>query len=258
MQAARHLTKKLTLIAFAMMACSNLAFGQQKSAAQTTQELLVKLHSPKWSERAAAFEQLRGDANAMKLPGVRSALLDLLNRENHSSPSKEPDYDPAYHEEWAEYLSALDETAVGLVDWKNAGQLCILAHSPFDPDSQFAAKLVATGQSIYPCLLQMVDSPSLADRYTAVAVLIQLRAKSGQLDVAGVEKINQITLAALHDSDELVRVGAVHALASFGGADMIPALQEVAQSDPAPEVHGSSIRKAAARAIMAIQQRSTK
>jgi hypothetical protein len=48
----------------------------------------------------------------------------------------------------------------------------------------------------------------------------------------------------------------VKALSGFGDEDMVPALKGVAETDPAPEFHGHSIRKRAAEAIAQIQKRA--
>lgn len=48
----------------------------------------------------------------------------------------------------------------------------------------------------------------------------------------------------------------VMSLGQFGGEDMIPALKVVAESDPAPEVHGHSVRKRVVAAIAQIQKRA--
>jgi HEAT repeat protein len=134
--------------------------------------------------------------------------------------------------------------------------LCILAHAPLDPDSKLAAKLAMTGGLVIPCLMQMSESSSSAHRCQAVALLVQLRAKTDELSLKTAQKISQVTVSALHDRDEMVRVGTVHALGNFGGEDVVPALEEVAKSDSADEVQGQSIRKLAAKAIAAIQKRA--
>jgi HEAT repeat protein len=114
------------------------------------------------------------------------------------------------------------------------------------------------GQVVIPCLMQMAQSASFFDRYKAVAVLVQLRAKDGKLSPEMSEKIRQVIIAALHDNNENVRVFTVFTLRDFGGQDMIPALQAVAQTDPAPEVNGNSIRNLATTAVAAIQKRAKK
>jgi hypothetical protein len=68
-------------------------------------------------------------------------------------------------------------------------------------------------------------------------------------------------LTDLRDPDVGVRASTVNALERFGGTDMIPALQEIARSDPASEKTDNGgercpIREYAAKAIDAIQKRS--
>jgi hypothetical protein len=46
-------------------------------------------------------------------------------------------------------------------------------------------------------------------------------------------RVTAIITRALHDPEQIVRVGTIHALGQFGGADMIPELQRVAEEDSA-------------------------
>jgi hypothetical protein len=193
----------------------------------------------------------------MSRPQVRAALIDLLDRENHADISKETGFDPnAYHEDRAEYIAQLADTVDALIDWKNTNQLCILVHSPFNEDSEYAVKLALAGRPILPCLLQMTKSRNAFERIPSVDVLIIMRAKDRDLDQATSDEIRTITLHALRDSDEGVRVFTVAALREFGGVDIIPALQRLAETDPAPEVRGDSVRKLAIEAIADIQKRA--
>jgi hypothetical protein len=78
------------------------------------------------------------------------------------------------------------------------------------------------------------------------------------LDLGTIQEIRSIAIRALHDPDDGVREFTVDSLRDFGGQDMIPALQEVAKSDPAPEVQGISTRKNALKGIGDIQNRARK
>jgi HEAT repeat protein len=94
-------------------------------------------------------------------------------------------------------------------------------------------------------------------RAVTVPVLIKVFGKTKRsLDPATALAARQIVLGALQDPDKGVRAFAVNALGSYGGKDMVTALRRVAETDPCPEVEGSSIRKAAAEAIAAIQKRT--
>jgi hypothetical protein len=201
---------------------------------------------------------LRNDPTAIHRPEVKTALLDLLDREDHGDWSKEAGFDPESNEAHAEYLGELGDTVDSLSDWNDPRESCILAHSSFSPDSKFAARLAMAGEPIIPCLMQMTTSASTSDRNEAVPVLIQLRSKDGKLSSEMVQKINQATIVALHDREVIVRLSTIAALRDFGVEDMIPALQEVAKTDPEPEIQGSSVRKYAAHAIAVIQKRTSK
>lgn len=216
--------------------------------------LLAALHSEKWQDRAVAFEQLRNDPKAMSDKTVKAALVDLQDRENHLTEATAPDKDS--EEAFAEYLGALASVLFNVADWDNAHDLCILAHGVYNTDSKWAAKLAASRQNVVPCLMQMAVSKWPDDRFRSVAVLIQIRARGQDLDSGTTEKIRDITIHALHDADEGVRTFTADALGKFGGADMIPALQQVAQTDPAPAVQGNSVRTIARQAIAAIQKRN--
>jgi len=88
-------------------------------------------------------------------------------------------------------------------------------------------------------------------------MMVQALAKGrNELDPTTVRAVQQATLSALHDSDEGVRIDTVKGLGKFGTEDMIPALKAVAEAEPAPEVHGHSLRKRAAEAIAQIQKRA--
>jgi hypothetical protein len=231
--------------------------GQQKPAAnQSVADVLTGLQSKDWVERAKAYEQLAGDSAAMQKQEVRSALLDLLDRESHLTMSTAPE--PENEEEYAEYVASLIGTVDSFADWKDPRQLCILAHSSYNTDSPFAAKLAAVGRPIISCLMQMAKSDRPGDRINSVSILIQIRSKVPGLGMGMIQDIRAATIRALHDPDDGVREFTVDSLRDFGGEDMIPALQEVAESDPAPEVQGISTRKNALKAIADIQKRSHK
>lgn len=76
------------------------------------------------------------------------------------------------------------------------------------------------------------------------------------MDAETAQTAKQIVLSDLQDPDPGVRSATVYALGSYAGTEMIPALEEVAAKDPAPEVQGHSIRKSAAKAIADIEKRA--
>jgi hypothetical protein len=193
---------------------------------------------------------------------VQEALLDLLDRENQLIESTLRDshgqvgVSDKYGEDYGEYVAQLDETIDSFANWSDSHQVCIFVHESYNPESRFAAKIAAHASVAVPCLIQMYSSDVGLTRAEAAPVLVQAWAKGGkQLDSALSERTKQIILTALHDPDEAVRSHTISALEKFGGQDMIPALKQVAETDPSPEVQGHSIRKRAEQAIVAIQKR---
>jgi hypothetical protein len=249
--------KKAILTISILVIVGSVFAGQQKLATNpSVADLLASLQSRDWVERAQAYEQLAGDSVAMQKQEVRNALFELLDQENHLLPSAGPK--PEDGEAYAEYEASLLGTVSSIADWTDPRQLCILAHAPYNTDSKFAADLAKAGQPILPCLMQMAESKEFVDRYQSVAVLIQIVARNDDLSGVAAQKIRKMTISALHGAEDMVRAGAVNTLSKFGREDMIPALKEVAETDPAPEVQGYSIRKMAIDAIAAIQTRSHK
>jgi hypothetical protein len=223
-----------------------VSFGQQSSSDQSDRaELLQKLHSVKVDERVSAYEKLSADSSALRDPDVKAALIDLLDRENHVELNAE-------QEGYVEYVSNLIETVTNFVDWTDQHQVCVLVHSAFPPKDGLAEH----PRIAMPCLLQKARSNEGLTRGRAVAILVQALG-TNELDPATVETIRKIVLGALHDQTFDVRVQTVEALERFGREDMIPALQQVAETDPTPAApNGYSIRKLAVNAIAAIQKRT--
>lgn len=177
----------------------------------------------------------------------------MADREYRLGNTSAPD--PQDHEAYAEYAAQLLGVVESITNWSDPNQVCILAHAPYNDDSQFAAELANAGKVIMPCLMQMATNQNVGDRLRSVAVMIQIRAK-GNVDVATRSEIRSIAVRALHGSDEDVRASSVDMLGAFGGQDVIPELQRLAETDPAPAVQGVSIRTTARDAIAAIRKRT--
>ncbi len=98
-------------------------------------------------------------------------------------------------------------------------------------------------------------------RAEAAPLIVQTLAKTpiDNLDPKTILAAKQFVLKALHDPSEAVRIDTVEALGSFGGEDMIPALKQIVETDPAaPAANGDSIRKWAGEAIAAIEKRASR
>jgi len=193
---------------------------------------------------------------------VQKNLLDLLDRENQlieslNRNSGGPPVEENYGEEYSEYIGELGETVDSFADWNDPRQVCIFVHEAYNPESRFAAKIAAHGKVAVPCLIQMYGSDVGLIRAEAAPLIVQALTKTSatSLDQNTILTAKQVVSKALHDPNEAVRINTIEALGNFGGEDMIPALKQVAETDPAPEVNGYSIRKWAVEAIAAIEKR---
>lgn len=241
-------TAMIAILAAGLMPCH----AQQPSAAPTQdtslQKLIAALRSENANERSEAYYQLKADHTALlNQPVVRAALVDLLDRESHVELNDD-------QEGYVEYVSELIDTVTGLVNWNDQHQVCILVRSPYPPGNEIASH----AKVAVPCLLQKTQSKESLARGAAVAILVQILGKEREaLDSATIQQTRQIVLDALHDGSFYVRASTVEALERFGGQDMIPALERVAETDPTPPgPSGYSIRKLANDAIAAIQNRA--
>ena len=100
----------------------------------------------------------------------------------------------------------------------------------------------------------------MLDRANASRILIELSARArGAADPAKAEETQRIIVGALHDADENVRGETINCLEKFGTDNMIPALRQVAESEPAISKtnHIFWLRGRAAKAISAIQERAS-
>jgi hypothetical protein len=229
--------------------------------------LLARLHSQDDVERSTAFEGLRSNPAALQSPDVRAALLDLLDRENQELDAKllqaqnssQEDKGDAVDEGYAEYYSNVLGAVDSFADWNDPRQACILVSAGSSPDSTFATEVARHGKTTIPCLIRRSQSEVDANRSVAVPMLVQaLATQKNNLDSGTVETARQTILKALRDPHVMLRSFTVTALSTFGEADMIPMLKDVAKTDPefSKESNSYWIRVAANKAVAAIQKRA--
>ncbi|HKN76687.1 MAG TPA: HEAT repeat domain-containing protein [Candidatus Acidoferrum sp.] len=258
--------KTTLLAAIVCFTVSVSCWGQDTTSNKNSMAaLLAKLRSADQSARAEAFEQVRSNPANLKSPEVRTALLDLLDRESHEldaqllEAQKKGYPDEGDNEPFAEYFSELLGAVDSFADWNDPRQACILVNANTSDDSDLVAKIADHAKVALPCLLKRSESGISANRAVSAPVLVQVLAKSKDtLDPKTIQAAKRIILGALQDSDEGVRAFTVYALARYGAEDMVPALRKVAESDPSPIVDGQSIRSMALEAIAAIQKRTSR
>ena len=238
-----------TLLALAVAVCltRTMAWGQQASAQKSSPAMLLKqLNSDEPVVRNDALKELRRNPAALRDTRIKSTLVKLLDRENHV-PLDSDD------EGYAEYVGWLTEAVVKVVDWNDQAQVCILANTVYLPK-----ELADHAKTSVPCLFQAFKVASDRHRGSVMASIASAFAKvrSGPDHVTS-QEIQQTMLAELNDPDAKVRSATAWIIGQSGGEDMIPALKAVAETDPAPEVNGKSVRKRANEAIEEIQKRAT-
>jgi hypothetical protein len=225
-------------------------------------DLVAKLHSRHLSERIDALDEIASDQALVHSRNIQAIIMDLLNQESEAFREDKSfntvaaaSAEDSGEEENSQYLASLSIVNM-FVDWKDPRQACTMVYSGDITYPSSAPESAARARAAMPCLLKRSKSKFAIYRDVASPMLVEAIGKAqGTLDAETAEAARQIVLSNLRDADVGVRASTVLALAKFGGTDMIPALEEVAAKDPAPEVEGHSIRKSAAEAIIEIRKR---
>jgi hypothetical protein len=221
---------------------------------------LSALKSADWQERCAAYEEIKSNEETLKRLEVKAALVDLLDRENQIMRK--------YGKEYSECTPYLQDTVAEIADWHDARQVCVLAESAYEGDSQFASELAIKGGAIaVPCLLKMargnVEDRYKTMRYEAIPVLAHILAASGDLSPGVRKDIRQVVLSGLLDPQVGTREVTIEALGSFGTSEWVPLLEPIARNDPYSRHLDNGtlrfdVRERAAKAIQSIQERTKK
>jgi hypothetical protein len=262
-------------LTFVACLAASPAWGQQTEAPKSSvPALLSKLRSKNWWERSDAVDAIRLDTEALHSRKIQTALIDLLEQEYRKldegtgkaqAPNDRESNATGAEDDgegYGEYLSWLAETVSSFADWNDTRQVCLLvsAATVIYPPSPTEAAIRA--RAAMPCILKRATDRQPINRDIAIPMLLEALAKGKDaLDSKTVQNAKQIILNDLRDSDVGVRAGTVVALGNYGEIDMIPALQEIARSDPASEKTDNGglwfpIRKSAIEAIAEIQQRA--
>jgi hypothetical protein len=251
----RRIMKMTLTIALVICVMLCAAWAQQRETSKLGEAaLLSKLKSSDPREIVNAFYQLNSSSAALQSPNVRAALIDLLDREVQGELANRKDGE-GESEGDAEFMNDLVHTVGSFGDWSNARQVCLLVARHAVPIDTYAEH----ARSVVPCLLKRANSSPSWSRGPAVELIVQLLAdKKSNLDPNTVETCKQVVRIALHDPADSVRIDVVNELAKDGDPDMIPALEQVSESDPAVDRENRSfwIRVYATKAIEAIQQRA--
>jgi hypothetical protein len=189
------------------------------SSSQDQDSLITQLKSNDWEERSKAFYSIHSIDSSPNVEEIKAALLDLLDRENQliESTLKESNGEKGvsvkYGERYSEYYSDLLRFVEKQSDLSDKRSLSIILHGGYDPESEFAQKLLNRGEDIVPILMEMHKSDLFSARYNSVMMLGQLVGKyRGKVSNQTVDQIAKILSASQYDSNPMVRVGATKSL----------------------------------------------
>jgi hypothetical protein len=259
----------VAVITAGMIASFCLGQDTQEQSSRYPQ-LLGHLRSAEIATRRKAFQEVHSNPSMLKDPDVRSALLDLLDRENRhfDTELKKGERERAEHEngnseysESAMYMDDLVRAIESFVNWHDPRQVCLLVKAGAMLESSDSHESATRAQVAMPCLQQLMQSDLFMDRLNAVRISLGMLASGkGSLDPDTTEAMKQAVILALHDKRTEVQWEAVDGLERYGTPDMIPALKELASSVPGPSATKDEIevRKNATRAIGAIEHREDK
>jgi hypothetical protein len=241
------------------------AWSQQVPDSTPGADVLAKLHSRHWPERIDALDEIASNQALVHSRRIQETIMDLLDQESETFRDDKgfnalaaASAEDSGEEEYSQYLSSLSIVANMFVDWNDPREACTMVYAGDIDYPSSAPEAAARARAAMPCLLKRSESKFAIYRDAASPMLVEAIGRAhGTLDAETAQAARQIVLSNLRDADDGVRQSTVLALGDFGWRDMIPALEEVAANDPAPEVDGHSIRKSALEAIAEIQKRAS-
>lgn len=257
-------SKRLIWFTVIAMIMAGIALGISQNGNQN--ELLSRLRSGEWKERAAALEKLIADRKALRSDEVKNSLIDLLDTENQEIVSAYREGHPVsekYGEAYSEYYSKVLAVVDQVADVRDQRALDVLARGSYNPDSPFATKLAGYGDAIVPTLLELARSDFAPHRENALAILGEVL-KGGKHSTKGMpkeisEEIKQALVKGTGDEEFWVRSQAVRSIGKSGDKDAIPLLERIMQTDPGaipaaePGAQRFPVREEALRAISLIK-----
>jgi hypothetical protein len=271
------LRKFAFLVAMTWAAVLPFCWCQPPSSKPAISQILARLQSKEWTERSSGIERIYDQPDVLDSAKLRLVLLNLLDRENLKPDKNAHDTqmnktsntnasraeEGADEEAFAWYLTAIQSIVGSFVNWTEPRQACIMVNSGWVDYRTSPQEAALRAKAAMPCIFKMAEDGRTAYRDVAIPMLVEALAKGNTaLDSTTVRKAKHIIMGDLHDSDVGIRIGTIIALGDYGEADVIPALQEIARTDPAFEKTSDAgdnrflVRDAAVKAITRIQGRA--
>ena len=222
--------------------------------------------SNNWILRKQGLQQLTENADLLKTPAAKTALLALLDKETNLVGDPESNEANKGGEEYAEYYGHLLDVVDSVVDSRDATAVAVLVRSIYNPDSRFALKLASYGESTVTPLLELSLSQTAHKRSIAAEMLgrvlraQRLGASKQPLTNQSTRDIEQRLRSSLRDAESLVRKAAIRGAVAAGDLESISVLEQMRNTDPEVQTLPDgrikySVRESAAKAIMAIRAR---
>lgn len=200
------------------LAASLVAAPPCRGQAPTQASLAARLRSPDVATRAAAFQALNRNPAIWSDPGMQSALLDLLERENELTDTGAAS---GLGEGYAEYETLVLNACLKSCNRQSARVNRAIADAPYSAFSDFAKQLAAEhGSDILPTILTNARSRFGGTRYDSIVMLANIARFAKGLSTDQDASIDSAALAAVTDAHSFMQreagVGVLSAILQSG------------------------------------------
>ncbi|HET9833051.1 MAG TPA: hypothetical protein VFP91_15120 [Vicinamibacterales bacterium] len=235
---------------------------------------LASLKAPDWHSRSIGVHEIAEMPIWLNSPLTKQALLELLESENDAVTAMFNDPIPESESEArGNYYSELLGIVGSFVESTDEAGLGVLLRAQYNPDSDFALKLLSYGEPVVRPLLSLVDHPETNERdhvlrvnaYEMLGYLIKNH-RTGKtlhrLSESSIRAIESRLRGGLGDMNVGIRLAAIRGEAAAGDVEALGILQELQRTDPDVRVTEAGrrrylVREAAARAIATIRAHPT-
>jgi len=189
---------------------------------QDRDSFLRLLRSDNWEQRAEAFNKLNLTNAAIESAEVKSALVDLLERENLlvettlQESGGQVGVSAKYGEKYSEYYSHLLGIVESIADQGDTRVLSVLVRSAYSPESPFALKLARRGEEVIPILIDLSESTVSITRGRAFTMLGQVATRlRSKISGRALTQIRETLARGSSDKDDDARKQAIQALSKI-------------------------------------------
>jgi hypothetical protein len=247
--------------------CLLLCASLDGSAQTPLSDTLKQLQSRNWTKRSEAVDLLESHPEWRATPQAKGALLDLLDRENKGDATPGSGFGVTGDEGHAEYYSRVLGLVDSFVNSSDRHAVTILAHSSYNPDSDFGVKLASYGETVVAPLLWLSQhqdpgrSLQRANAYWMLGFVLQAHRRGVSrhpLSAHSAVLVEARLHEGLRDRVVVTRMNAIYGIVAAGDTDVLPVLEQLARTDPggSRQDDGTTryyVREVAARAIASLK-----